>query len=262
MLIAQLTDLHCTGPGPAEPHHRANDASARAAVAAVLAEDPAPDLVLGTGDLTCDGAPAHLEALLDIVAPLGARFLPLPGNHDVAADLRGAFVHVPWADGAHASWVWPAGATTIIGLDSTAPGYHGGTFDAAREEWLRAVLGAADAPVLLALHHPPMTTGIAWMDLPFVGVERLAACLAEHAGTVTKIVCGHLHRPITGSFAGIPVQTGLSTAVHVALDLRPEAAPMLVAEPVGYQLHRWHRGGWVTHTRYVGTPAPFKAPWT
>lgn len=262
MLIAQLTDVHCTGPEPDESHHRENDRRADAAIAAVLAEDPAPDLVLGTGDLTCDGKPAHLQALIEIVAPLGERFLPLPGNHDLPADLREAFPTIPWAEGDHASWVRQERDVTIVGLDSTARGYHGGTFDAEREEWLRSALDAADGPVLLALHHPPIATGIEWMDLPFVGVERLAACLADAPGRVTKIVCGHLHRPIAGSFVGVPVQTGLATAMHVALDLRPGSAPAIVDEPIGYQLHWWDSGAWVTHTRYVGTPAPFRAPWS
>jgi Icc protein len=265
VLIAQLTDLHCLAEGSAEPYFADNNGRAREAVARLNAEQPAPAVVLGTGDLTNDGTPGDLAVLVDVIGDLALPFLPLPGNHDEPAALKAAFPDVPWADAPHASWSVPLGAVHVIGLDSTRAGHHGGEFDPARERWLQAALDAAEAPVLLALHHPPFASGIAWMDVPFPGADRLATVIGEHAGgpnRVTKVIVGHLHRPVTTAIAGVPVQTGMSTAQHVALDLSPKSTPRLIDDPVGYQLHWWNGAEWVTHTRYIdtGTDA-FVPPW-
>ena len=94
----------------------------------------------------------------------------------------------------------------------------------------------------------------------FVGLDRLAGVLSDHP--VERVVCGHLHRPITSSVAGIPVQVGLSTVEHVALDLAPGADVTLVQEPVGYQLHRVTGRDVVTHTRYIDNGAqPYRPAW-
>ena len=115
---------------------------------------------------------------------------------------------------------------------------------------------------MLALHHPPFTTGIAAMDRAgFIGLDRLLNVLAEH-GNVDRVVCGHLHRPISSVVAGIPAQVGLSTVQHVGLDLRPEAGFTIVKDPVGYMLHGFTNNTWVTHTRYIATgQQPFVPDW-
>jgi Icc protein len=266
-LIAQLTDLHALAPGTGQPYAPDHNARIRMAVAALEREDPAPSVVLGTGDLCNNPTAADLAALLGALEGLTLPLLPLPGNHDDRRAVKAAFPLVPWADAEHASWSVPHGAVHLVGLDSTRPGQPGGEFDHDREAWLAQALAAATAPVLLALHHPPFATGIRWMDVPFLGLERLVEVIASHNSSaggnrVTKVVAGHMHRPISGTVAGVPVQTGVSTVNHVALDLRPGARPSLIADPVGYQLHLWEGSDWVTHTRYLDTGSEsFVPPW-
>lgn len=270
MLIAQLTDTHVVDP--ARPGHEPhpifdetmvdNNRRLASAVASLNAEDPPVTVVIGTGDLTNWGRPGQYERLAELLAPLTAPFLAMPGNHDDRDLLRATFPDTPWIDAAHASW-----ATTVRGaegesvrlvaLDSTIPEQPGAEFDAEREAWLRSVLEVDDAgPTLLALHHPPFLTGVGWMDKTgFVGLHRLEALLAEHP--VDKVICGHFHRPVSATVAGIPVQVGMSTVQHVDLDLAPGAGPSLIDDPVGYQLHRITTGergtSIVTHTRYIET---------
>lgn len=255
MIVGQLSDLHCIEPGTDEPDHPDLNGRAALAVERLNAETPAPSIVIGTGDLTQNGTPGDYEALQTVSGPIALPFLPLPGNHDDPARLRSEFPDVPWA-GDHSSWSVPFGPVHLIGLDTTRAGEHGGEFDARREEWLRAALETAEAPVLLAMHHPPFATGIEWMDLEFAGVERLVACIGEHrdgACRITKVIFGHIHRPVTAAVAGVPAQSGISTAHHVELDLVPGAGARLVDDPIGYLLHWWDGSGWVSHTRYVGT---------
>ncbi len=272
MLIAQLTDTHVLDPD-ADGHvpeevYVDNNGRLATAVASLNAEAPAMAVVLGTGDLTNWGRPGEYARLGELLAPLTVPFLALPGNHDDRDRLRATFPETPWIDAAHASWVTivdtdadAAGADAgagadpvrIVGLDSTLPGEPGAAFDAEREVWLRSVLSEAhDGVTLLALHHPPFATGVGWMDdSGFVGLDRLEAVLTDHP--VDKVVCGHFHRPVSSTIAGIPVQVGMSTVQHVDLDLAPGAGVSLIVDPIGYQIHRVAGRSVVTHTRYIDT---------
>ncbi|MET0909999.1 MAG: phosphodiesterase [Ilumatobacteraceae bacterium] len=257
-LIGQLTDTHVVDPGPdgvvPDEVFVDNNARLRSAVATLNRESPALDAVLGTGDLTNWGRPGEYDRLAELLAPLTSPFLPIPGNHDDRDRLRATFPDVPWIDAAHASWVTEVGGVRIVGLDSTIPGEAGAEVDEPRQRWLTDVLAVPyDRVTILALHHPPFATGVGWMDASgFVGLDRLEAVLGEHP--VDKVVCGHFHRPVSSTMAGIPVQVGLSTVQHVDLDLVPGAGPSLIVDPVGYQIHRIAGRRVVTHTRYIDTP--------
>lgn len=267
VLVGQLTDTHVAAIGPdgapLDELFVDNNARLTAAVASINAEAPALDVLVGTGDLTNWARPEEYSILAELMAPLAVRFLPLPGNHDDRELLRSTFPDTPWVDAAHASWVTEVAATDemgagvrIVGLDSTIPGEPGAEFDDDREHWLRSVLDTStDGVTVLALHHPPFATGLGWMDASgFVGLDRLTAVLANHP--VDKVICGHFHRPVSSSIAGIPVQVGMSTVQHVDLDLAPDAGPSLIVDPVGYQIHCVIDRNIVTHTRYIDTPEP------
>ena len=260
LLIAQLTDTHVVGVGNTHELFVDNNGRLEEAVRSLNAEVPAMSAVLGTGDLTNWGAPDEYAALADLLAPLRAPFLPLPGNHDDRDRLRAAYPEMPWVDADHASWMMTLGEpdgsrVRVIGLDSTIPGAPGAEFDDAREQWLRTALVnelVDGTPTILALHHPPFLTGIDWMDRSgFHGRERLVAVLAEHP--VDRIVCGHFHRPISSSVAGVVAQVGVSTVQHVDLDLAPMATPSVIRDPVGYQILRIHGRDIVGHTRFIDT---------
>ncbi|MEO1055907.1 MAG: phosphodiesterase [Actinomycetota bacterium] len=275
LLLAQLTDTHIVSPETREPLYVDNNGRLAAAVESLIGERPTMDAVLGTGDLVNDAAAAEYDTLRQLVAPLPVPFLPIPGNHDDRDLLRSTFPDTPWIDADHASWVatvrgglLDGGPRTIrvIGLDSTIPGEPGAEFDADRESWLRSVLADdRDVPTVLAMHHPPFSTGISWMDRAgFIGLDRLADVLTEFP--VLRVMCGHLHRPITSSIAGVTAQVCLSTVQQIDLDLSPEAGMSLILDPVGYQIHRV--GGpagapnVASHTRFIETgQAAFSPDW-
>ena len=62
-----------------------------ATVEHLVALDPAPDVVLATGDLTDEGTRTEYSLLADLLAPIVDRLLPLPGNHDDGPLFRSAF---------------------------------------------------------------------------------------------------------------------------------------------------------------------------
>jgi len=259
-LLAQLTDTHVTDPATTEVLYADHNARLAAAVASINAESPRVDAVIATGDLAQWGAPREYEELADLLAPLSAPVLPLPGNHDEGKLLRDYFPKHPWADAEHSSWVANVGTVRIVGLDSTRAGESGAELDAERLGWLDAALGADHTgPTILAMHHPPFKSGIGWMDEGgFIGLDAFIEVISAHR--IDRILCGHLHRPMTAVVGGHLAEVGPSTAVHVALDLAADAPPRVILDPIGYRLlaispDDAEHADWaiVGHTRYVDT---------
>lgn len=265
MLIAQVTDTHIKLPGKLAYRRVDTAAMLAACVQSLLRLDPAPDLLVVTGDLVDLGLPeeyAHLRALL---APLPMPIVVVPGNHDGRDALRQAFAgagYLPATGFLHfAIDDYPL---RIIGLDTLRPGEGGGELCAERLDWLEAQLAAVpSAPTLLLMHHPPFLTGIGHMDkIGLTGREAFAAILARHP-QVEAVLCGHLHRTIHARVGGRPALTCPSPAHQVALDLRAAAPSCFRLEPPGYMLHRWQEGALVSHVAPIGDypgPYPFFAP--
>ena len=112
-------------------------------------------------------------------------------------------------------------------------------------------------PTLLALHHPPVPTGIAHMDrIGLDGADRLADALS--ARPPLAILASHIHRTIHGSLRGIPVIVGPGPAHAVSLDLGADAPASLTMEPPGVLLHEIGAHGLRTHLSFIGTfPGPY-----
>jgi 3',5'-cyclic AMP phosphodiesterase CpdA len=110
-----------------------------------------------------------------------------------------------------------------------------------------------ERPTVIAMHHPPFTTGIGHMDdMGLVNPQVLEAVVKKHP-QVERILCGHLHRSIQRRFAG--TLADLSGVSHqVQLDLDPQAPSCFVMEPPGYQLHWWdaQARSLVSHTAFIG----------
>ena len=241
---------------------------AQRALRAVAALHPAPDVVLLTGDLADRGEPGAYTLL---TALLARHRLPpvfaIPGNHDDRAALRAALPgmagsvpgSVPCDDGFlhRAIEGFPV---RLVLLDTLVPGAAAGELCAARLDWLERTLAIApDRPTLIAMHHPPVATGIGHMDrIALRAPEAFATILARHR-QVRLVVCGHVHRPILAQLAGTPVCIAPSVAHQVSLDLTEAAASAFTLEPPAYLLHRWtEAGGFVTHTALVEAfPGPF-----
>lgn len=267
VFFAQLSDTHVVADDSDEVLYVDNNARAAAAVAAIGAESPTMRAVLATGDLTQWGTDAEYDKLAEVLAALDVPILPIPGNHDTRGGLRRCFPDHPWPKASasgddHLSWVVELDGVRIIGLDTTVPGEPGAAFDEARDTWLRATLASPHhGPTLLAMHHPPFLSGIGWMDASgFVGLDRFVTVVTEWP--VDRIICGHLHRPMSSMVAGVSAEVGVSTAVHVALDLAPGGPVQVVRDPIGYRIFRVDGHAIVGHTRYVGTgEAPFAPAW-
>lgn len=258
MLIAQLTDIHIGFDPEARPEEL-NRTRFRAALTRVFETPNAPDLLVLSGDLTDHGDPESFARIAALLKDVPCPILPLVGNHDTREELLRAFPDCPQADG-FIQYVVERDGLAIFCLDTLEPGRHGGAFCAARRDWLRARLAELSGrPVLIFMHHPPVVSGIDWMDpAPDEDwIVNFAAAVAGNEDRILAIHCGHLHRPLAARFRGIALAVTPSVAPLVALDLSPidpdraDDRDLITTEPPSYALHRWDGIDLVTHYETV-----------
>jgi 3',5'-cyclic AMP phosphodiesterase CpdA len=268
MLIAQITDLHIRANRHLA-YGRVDTATAlEQAVAHVLALDPAPDVILVTGDIGDLGVADEYGLVAEILAPLSRPYYIIPGNHDRRGALHRAFPHaIPALHDGFLQYAVRDHPLHLIALDTLDEGYGHGTLCAKRLAWLDRELACyPDQPTLIFMHHPPMNSGIAHMDalklLP-AAQQGLAAVLAQHR-SVVGILCGHLHRSLQCVWHGVPVSVAPSVAHQVVADFREKAPAAFVMEPPAILLHFWSpdtpEQGLLTHINYIGAyagPYPF-----
>ena len=256
MLIAHMSGTHVKEVGTDRILRCDQNGNLECAISEINAMEPRPDIVLITGDLTSSGAVAETEVLKRILDGLEIQFHLIPGNHDNLAAMRAILGHqiAPGSDGDFMHQVVDGHSVRLIGLDTTVVGYHSGELCEQRIAWLDASLGdARDKPTAIFMHHPPVATGIWWMDRTGLtaGGEALKDLMEKHR-QVKAIFCGHVHRAIQSTLGGVPVFIAPSTVVAVTLDLRHESTPRMIAEPPAILLHFWTGSSFISHTHYVG----------
>lgn len=247
MLIAQLSDPHVVAPGTLLYGSINTGALFAAAVRRIAGLDPAPDLVVISGDLVNEGSPQEYAHVRTMLGQLRMPWQVMAGNHDDREQLRAAFPDQGFGNCGLCCAKRTQGDLTLLFLDTTIPGEEGGEVGEAQLAWLDESYDPRRAN-LLFLHHPPFATGIAGLDAIAC---RGAGCLAEWLTLhreVRALACGHVHRPIFTNFAGRACVTAPSVAHQIACDL--SGKPDVLAwcrEPASFLMHRWHEGELVTH---------------
>ncbi|MGB7534246.1 MAG: phosphodiesterase [Azonexus sp.] len=220
MKIVQLSDLHLTLPG-AELFGSAPLARLELAIDRILENHADADFCLLTGDLADAGGDAAYASLAEALRRLPMPAHLLPGNHDSRAALRRHFPQLANNDGGfmQAALATPGGYFLL--LDTVEPGAPWGSYCIQRREWLAQQLAAAgDRPLYVAMHHPPLALGIPSMDqFALRDAEAFWSVIAPHRTRIRHLFFGHLHRPIGGSWRGIPFSCTSSPNHQVALDL-------------------------------------------
>jgi Icc protein len=215
-LIAQLSD----------PHIRLDDIASQDALAAaaarVLTLNPLPAAVLLTGDIANSGSPAEHERALELLAPLPMPVHRLAGNHDLFAE--------------RTRYIADAHGVRIVACDTSIAGRDDGSLEL---DWLAARLEEdRETPTVVAMHHPPLDTGLAWLDEIGLPADQRAALAALLAGApnVKRVVAGHVHRVIHATLGGCGVITCASTNIQSGLDFIATDM-VLVMEPPSLLVH-------------------------
>jgi 3',5'-cyclic AMP phosphodiesterase CpdA len=184
------------------------------------------------------------------------------GNHDIRSNFSAQFPELPTVDG-FVQYALEVRGVRILMLDTVEEGRHGGAFCDMRAEWLRSTLAQdRDTPTIIAMHHPPVEIGIAWMNThpEEQWVSNFTRAIQD-APNIKGIMCGHVHRFIAVPWQGTAVAICSSTAAQVTLDLNPidpetpDNRPMIIADEPGYALHLWNGRELVSHFDSVGDRA-------
>jgi Icc protein len=235
LILAQLSDPHIGAEwGGRDPVERL-----RAAVARVNGLPDEVDAVLVSGDLTNDGDAEQYATVRAELSRLEAPVHVLAGNHDSRALLRAAF-DLEGAAEAPVEYAVDLGPLRLLVADTTVPGEDRGRIDAAWLRRLEAALAAApETPTILAMHHPPLATGIpAWDEINLTLPERAALGeVVARQGQLLAIAGGHLHRGVSGALGGVPVLAVPSVYVQVAPEFGAESPPQGNEDPPAFALH-------------------------
>lgn len=230
-----LTDTHLVEPGTAL-YGQDPQARLQAAVRSIQAEHGDAAFCLVTGDLTHWGQPRAYEALHDTLSTLAMPVHLLLGNHDDRRGFQEQFAQVPRDADGFVQYAVPLLDGQLLVLDTNEPGVSHGVFCERRRAWLAAQLAlGGDTPVWLAMHHPPFDVGLPSMDA--IGLQDAAAfeaVVAPHRARLRHLFFGHVHRPISGSWLGVPFSTVRATNHQVALDFRDDGRIPGSFEPPAY----------------------------
>jgi len=258
LTIAQITDLHITNSRHPLDHVR-NATRLRIALKSVYAMKPRPAAILATGDLVDNGTAEEYDELKQILSDCEIPIYYGIGNHDSRDGFRKAFPATPVDENGFVQYAFMLGDLRVIMCDTLEGKEHGG-FCEKRAAWLsRTLAEAPDTPTLLALHHPPIASGIVWMDEPADAPWKMRlANVIRGQKQIKGLVCGHMHRAFSGVFAGHLVQVSTATSIQLALDLSPidlrvpDHRELLTERAPGFMLLVWDKGELVMHACPAG----------
>lgn len=195
------------------------------------------DLALVTGDLVQDDSRGAYENFCRLVARLGMPVYSLPGNHDVRALMR----EVLEARGIRYCETADKASWRIACIDSCETGVAAGRIAQEELARLRSLLGESPAEhILVALHHPPVPVGTAWLDE--VGLQNPDAFLevVSRDPRVRIVLFGHIHQAYDRRHDALRILGTPSTCRQFlagsdsfAVDDRPPAYRRLTLYPDG-----------------------------
>lgn len=233
MTFIQITDPHFT---PGDRLLYGTSPRDRLAAGVDLVNDRFGDaeLVLVTGDLANRGEPGSYDTLKEILAPLAMPVHLMLGNHDDRALFRAVFPETPVIDGGYVQYALDVEGARLLCLDSLSdrPGDHGGQLCRIRLAWLADQIAAAPAnqALIVACHHPPFELGMPYMDeLRLFDDAALYEVLAPRKPDM--MLFGHVHRPVSGVWRGIPFHIQRAVNHQVGLQFEKTDAVLFTGEP-------------------------------
>jgi 3',5'-cyclic AMP phosphodiesterase CpdA len=259
LTVAQITDLHITSDKAPLDKAR-NEARLRTVLKAIHARRPRPVAIIASGDLVDRGEAEEYAELKKILAEVEIPLYLGLGNHDLRAPFRAAFPQTPVDKNGFVQYTADLGGVRLVMLDTLEEGSNDAGFCKKRAAWLkRALREDRRTPTIVALHHPPIISGIQWMDPPPDAdwIKRLAKVI-KGRDQVRTLISGHLHRAFHGVLAGQVASVSPATSIQLTLDLTPvdmrvpDGREILLEEPPGYSLYMWDKGQFITHVCVAG----------
>ncbi len=198
--IAQLTDSHIA------LDHPQRIAALENCIRCINAEDPQPDAVIHTGDITHNGLAEEYAAAKRLLDQLKAPYFVLAGNKDKRPALLQAFADNRYLP-RDSKWIqysiehYPV---RLLVIDTVHDDSNKGQVCLQRLANIEQMLKQEpEKPVAVFMHHPPFeATGVPdpyqyedWAD-----AGKLHQLLSSY-DTVSGVYCGHVHRNIDSMIA-------------------------------------------------------------
>lgn len=200
--LVQISDTHISIDAPQRMSDLEN------CVQAINQLKVPPELVIHTGDIAHNGSPQEYHSAHQLLSQLTVPYFVMAGNRDKRPELLSEFADKRYKLAAN-GWVQYSieqYSVRLLMVDTVSEHSNKGQLCAERLDHLEAMLMAnTTKPVALFLHHPPYeAVGIPdpfqyedWND-----VENLTALLSRFSN-ICGMYCGHVHRFIDGSIAGV-----------------------------------------------------------
>jgi 3',5'-cyclic AMP phosphodiesterase CpdA len=202
------------------------------------------DALLVTGDISEDGSAQSYERFKSLIAPLNLPLFIIPGNHDAREAMRTAFISDDlFPHAGYLNWHQKIGDINLIGLDTLIEGEGGGLLTLDTLDFLRMTLKEIGSePVLVALHHPPFKSGIAFMDeIGLKNTDAFQDVLTYYTGDL-RVLCGHIHSMMVVGLKQHVAISAPSPCSSFAYDTGQDAFSGFMDVGDGCLLHRWNAG--------------------
>jgi 3',5'-cyclic-AMP phosphodiesterase len=248
--LLHITDTHVVSPG-AKLYGLDPVARLDAAIADINRHHADASIAVVTGDLTHWGEPAAYQAFAASMARLSVPYVALVGNHDRRQNCLAGLEHAPRDAGGFVQGARTTPFGTLIFLDTLDETSHAGEMCGKRLTWLAETLRQlpSDVPVFIFMHHPPFPVGIQAMDeIALIQRAEFAAVIKPYTARIRHLFFGHVHRPMSGSWHGIPFSTLRGTNHQVWFDLDPASDHLASHEPPAYGVVLISQDTVVVHT--------------
>ena len=205
MIIAQISDTHIALDTP-DADQRIRDFELT--IADINALDPAPDVIVHTGDIVHNGRQDEYAQAAAISRRRARRSMSWP-----AIRMTGRICARPFRQGYLApdsefiDYAVEDYPVRLIALDTLSSGSNKGDFCPERVGRLIDLIDAETTkPIAVFTHHPPFEVTVGPDPLNFETPEmmsRLRQAL-QHSGRVVAVFSGHVHRAAEGHVGSIP----------------------------------------------------------
>lgn len=234
-LIA-VTDIHIRPTGETiigiDPYGRFCDALDHAR----RRHPDAAHLIL-MGDLAHSGQPQEYARIREALDGYPIPVTLMAGNHDHRDHLLAALPQ-PTDENGFLQTVIDTPTHRVICIDTLfGPPFidyaHFGAYCDKRFAWLEERLAETTLPVLLLSHHPPVQIGFPGLDqIRLRDDQRMADLLARYP--IAHMICGHVHRLISGQWRGTGFTILKSTCHQSPMDLEKTSMNLSTPEPAAY----------------------------
>ncbi|MFI5381221.1 MAG: metallophosphoesterase family protein [Tepidisphaerales bacterium] len=251
MIIAQISDTHIALDIP-DADRRIRDLALT--IADINALDPAPDVIVHTGDIVHNGRQDEYAQAVAALAKAHAPLYVVAGNRDNRANLCAAFSAGGYLapDSDFIDYAIDDYPVRLIAADTLNSSSNKGDFCCERVRRLIDLIDAETTkPIAVFTHHPPFEVTVGPEQLHFETPEQMSRLrrALQHSGRVVAVFSGHVHRAAAGHVGSIPATVVPCTATTRRYGEYP---PHMKTRPI-YQVHRFDPDwGFATETRIAG----------